>query len=407
VQWQVSTNGGASFSNISGAISTTLSFTASAGQNGNKYRAVFTNSVASDNSAAATLAINGLPDPGACGSGRSMPVGLWTMFSLPCAPSAATVSGIFSGISGTYGTDWVVWEREEASNRYVKLDLNSPLTQGNGYWFRSLNAASFSVSGTSTPVSNGFFEIPLIKPADGNGLYNLAGHPFPYDVDWADVRVVVNNGSGVTPSAAETATKLSKTFWVWNGSGYDSYDDVTPGLTGQLQATYGMWVKVLDKNVTSIKLLIPAAAGQSALAKVVKKKPAPGEWYVRLIAEVPAEGLKDRGNVLGQLKDSKPGFDSHDLPELAPSFTPYLTVVFPGEYASDFHPVKAGADSWKFVVRTDNPGRKVKLSWEVNGKAPANMSLKDLKTGKVIQRKAGSYTFVMGSTERAFTWSVK
>ena len=111
--------------------------------------------------------------------------------------------------------------------------------------------------------------------------------------------------------------------------------------------------------------------------------------------------------MLGQLKDSKPGPDIHDLPELPPSFTPYLTVVFPGDYASDFHPVKDGADSWSFVVRTDNPARQVKLSWEVSGKAPATMSIKDLKTGKVIQHKAGSYTFVMGATERAFKWRVK
>ena len=49
----------------------------------------------------------------------------------------------------------------------------------------------------------------------------------------------------------------------------------------------------------------------------------------------------------------------------------------------------------------------MKLSWEVSGKAPATMSLKDLKTGKVIQQRSGSYTFVMGATERAFTWTVR
>jgi hypothetical protein len=56
VQWQVSTGG--PFSNIPGATSTTLSFTASAAQNGNTYRAVFTNSCGSTNSTAATLTVN-------------------------------------------------------------------------------------------------------------------------------------------------------------------------------------------------------------------------------------------------------------------------------------------------------------------------------------------------------------
>src|SRR6266446_2499757 len=45
VQWQVSTNGGGTFSDIAGATSPTLSFTAAAPQNGNQFRAVFTNVV--------------------------------------------------------------------------------------------------------------------------------------------------------------------------------------------------------------------------------------------------------------------------------------------------------------------------------------------------------------------------
>lgn len=47
VQWQLSTDGGTTFSNIAGATATTLSFTASADLSGNEYQAVFTNSVGS------------------------------------------------------------------------------------------------------------------------------------------------------------------------------------------------------------------------------------------------------------------------------------------------------------------------------------------------------------------------
>jgi CSLREA domain-containing protein len=56
VQWQVSTGG--PFTNIPGATSTTLSFTATIAQNGNKYRAVFTNSCSSATTTAATLTVN-------------------------------------------------------------------------------------------------------------------------------------------------------------------------------------------------------------------------------------------------------------------------------------------------------------------------------------------------------------
>jgi subtilisin-like proprotein convertase family protein len=55
-QWQVSTNAGATWSNIAGANSSAYSFTAIAGDNGNKYRCYVTNACpSSDTSAAATL----------------------------------------------------------------------------------------------------------------------------------------------------------------------------------------------------------------------------------------------------------------------------------------------------------------------------------------------------------------
>jgi CSLREA domain-containing protein len=59
VQWQVSTGG--SFTNISGATSTTLSFTATAADNGNQYQAVFTNASGTATTTAATLTVNTAP----------------------------------------------------------------------------------------------------------------------------------------------------------------------------------------------------------------------------------------------------------------------------------------------------------------------------------------------------------
>src|SRR5882672_3077136 len=64
VQWQMSTGGGA-FSNVSGATSTstTLSFTTALSQNGNQYRAVFTNAAGPATTTAATLTVNAVPPP--------------------------------------------------------------------------------------------------------------------------------------------------------------------------------------------------------------------------------------------------------------------------------------------------------------------------------------------------------
>jgi hypothetical protein len=57
VQWQVSTDGGATFSNISGATAATLTFTTTLGDTGKFYRVVFTNTAGSATSTAAKLTV--------------------------------------------------------------------------------------------------------------------------------------------------------------------------------------------------------------------------------------------------------------------------------------------------------------------------------------------------------------
>jgi hypothetical protein len=62
VQWQGSTDGGSTWSNISGATSTTYTIaSATAGQNASQYRAVFTNSVGTATTTAATLTVRFAP----------------------------------------------------------------------------------------------------------------------------------------------------------------------------------------------------------------------------------------------------------------------------------------------------------------------------------------------------------
>jgi hypothetical protein len=57
VQWQSSTDNGATFQNVPGATTPTLSGTATATQNGTRYRAVFTNSEGAATTTAATLTV--------------------------------------------------------------------------------------------------------------------------------------------------------------------------------------------------------------------------------------------------------------------------------------------------------------------------------------------------------------
>ena len=171
------------------------------------------------------------------------------------------------------------------------------------------------------------------------------------------------------------------------------------------------------------------------------------EWYVRLIADIPEEQMKDRGNVLGQLQDSIHGYDSHDLPELAPFGDTYLTIVFPhqdwddkaGDYTSDYHAANVlKGDSWDFEVRSSSTHANVTLSWDsitvlppksgteesvppkqrirnhrykkqIVDTLPKRMWLEDVATGERIGAVRNgvlqTYTFNMnGTTSRSFRW---
>ena len=61
VQWEVSTDGGSTFTDITGATSTTYSFTATLSHSGDEYQAVFTNSLGSATTNAATLTVDIAP----------------------------------------------------------------------------------------------------------------------------------------------------------------------------------------------------------------------------------------------------------------------------------------------------------------------------------------------------------
>ena len=61
IQWQVSTNGGSTYSNISGAHSTDYTFTATAAQNGNRYRAIASNPAGTATSNSALLTVRSAP----------------------------------------------------------------------------------------------------------------------------------------------------------------------------------------------------------------------------------------------------------------------------------------------------------------------------------------------------------
>jgi hypothetical protein len=128
VQWQVSTNGGSTFSNIAGATSTTLTVSATtASQNGNVYRAVFTNSVGTATTGNATLTVRYAPVVNSGPSSQTVTAGQSVSFTASAAgnPTPAVQwqvstngGSTWTNISGATGTTFTIASATAGQNGY-------------------------------------------------------------------------------------------------------------------------------------------------------------------------------------------------------------------------------------------------------------------------------------------------
>ncbi|MCP3961843.1 MAG: hypothetical protein GY719_28710 [bacterium] len=362
-----------------------------------------------------------------CSQSLDLVADLWTLVSLPCDVGAAdTVADVIGDdlVPGDLGTRWAMFSRDEASQTYVALALTDTLSEGEGYWLKTLDSGqSVDFEG----LSNLVLEVPLVADAS-SGRLNMVGHPVPWNVCWADVRVI--DGSSVlslaqadpvvgseracamTPPHASCV--MSRQAYKWTGSAYASFDGETLGAEGTLGAFEGLWVKAFKSG---IELRVPALESSSCAAGTrsasAERQSLRGGWFVRLAAEV--GDLSDDSAVFGQLASSAFGYDTHDLPKLAPFGNRYLTVVFPhpdwgdraGDYATDFHggaDILGQADAWTFEIQASSPGQKVTLSWEGPRWMRKRARLIDVETGQQVEPDGNSYTFLMPGTRHSFTW---
>jgi hypothetical protein len=170
VQWQVSTDGGKTFTNISGTTSTTLMLTGvTTAMNGNEYRAVFTNSAGSATTSAATLTVTAAasaPVLTANPSNQTILVGQTAVFAASASGSptpavqwqVSTNGGVtFTDISGAASTT---------------LTLNNVPASMSGNQFRAVfsNSAGSVTSAAATltvyvPPSPPPSVVPPVPPA--------------------------------------------------------------------------------------------------------------------------------------------------------------------------------------------------------------------------------------------------
>jgi len=358
-----------------------------------------------------------------CSETTSLVAGQWKQISLPCDVGGfETVENVLADDlgAGGYLSDWAVIERDASGQQYVQLALTDPLEEGKGYWIKTLSSGqSVKVEGSRNQV----IETPLVS--DAAGRVNLVGHPFDFNVCWADVTVFdgasalgldqVDPVVGID-RACETGDPLgngcvmSREAYLWNGAAYQVIDGETPTMEGTLTPFDGVWVKAF---ASGISLRIPAVAGCGSKQPVRSS----GSGLVRLVAT--SGDLDDPGNLLGFLDGAADGRDRHDLVEPPPFESPYLTVVFPHPewgglsetFTTDLREARAGAGGvWELEIRSDS-ARTVTLSWSAVDAGGADLiaraRLVDLETGQVYaDLSTGSVSLDVDAGANRLQWIV-
>ena len=113
-----------------------------------------------------------------------------------------------------------------------------------------------------------------------------------------------------------------------------------------------------------------SSSSQQSLGKTATVETEASEWYVRLVAEDVARGMKTQSAQLGQL-EATDAVEKHTLKALRPFGGSYLDIVFKdpngvsaGEYKVNFHVHEDGsADTWHFTVKTDDKNSDLIITW--------------------------------------------
>jgi hypothetical protein len=220
VQWQVSTNGGTSYSNISGATSTTYTISATtSSQNGNLYRAVFTNSVGSATTVAATLSVQFAPSVSSNPSSQTATAGQTATFTAAARGNPApTVQWQVSTNGGSTYTNI-------AGATSATLTLSGVTASQNGYRYRAVFTSSLG-SATSSAATLTVQYAPTVttNPVNQSVTHGqsvtftaaASGNPTP-TVQW---QVSTDGGNTFTNISGATSTHYTISSTTVSQNGY-------------------------------------------------------------------------------------------------------------------------------------------------------------------------------------------
>jgi hypothetical protein len=279
VQWMTSTNGGTSFTAVAGATSATLSFTTTAGQNGNLFEAVFTNSVSSVTSTAATLTVTSAPVITTNPTNVTVTAGANATFTAAATGTPTpTVQWQVSTNGGTTFTNL-----SGATSATLSLTAVTTAMNGNQYKAVFTNSVSSATTTAATLTVNSGIVITTNPAAQTIGAGSAAtftaaatGTPTP-TVQWM---VSTNGGTSFAAVAGATSTTLSFiTAPSQNGNLYEAvFTNSNGSATTTAAALTVDFAPTITLNPTSLTVGVGDTATFTAAAN---GNPAPTvQWFV-------------------------------------------------------------------------------------------------------------------------------
>ena len=280
IQWQVSTNGGGTYNNIAGATSSPLTFATVAGNNGNLYRAVGTNTCNSTTSSGALLTVNTAPTVAGNPSNTSVPSGSNASFTASFSGTPTPTlqwqvstngGGTYNNIAGATSSPLVfVTNLSQSGNLYRCVGTNScGSINTTGALLTVTNACAtssvISVSGAST----------ICTGTSANIKVTITGGASPFTVVYnngvSNVSVpgyISGSNISVSPASSTNYTLVSVTdanLCVGAGNSGTANINVTPNNTINLTSAPGTNVQTVIQNtaITNITYSTTGATGAS------------------------------------------------------------------------------------------------------------------------------------------------
>jgi len=212
VQWQISTNGGSTWNDIPGATSTTYAFTTAAGQNGSRYRAVFTNTIGSATTNAATLTVNPAPvAPAITTQPSDQTVTAGQMASFTAGASGTPTPTVQWQISTNGGSTWNDIPGATATTYSFTANAGQTGSQYRAVFTNTLgnattNAATLTVNAAVAPTITTQPTDQTVTPGQvASFTAGASGAPVP-TVQW---QVSTNGGSTWNDIPGATSTTYS------------------------------------------------------------------------------------------------------------------------------------------------------------------------------------------------------